>query len=383
MTERTEATLEATLEATSVPAESAPGVFGLAQADKEARLLAELTGLVEQHRAACPPYGRILAAIGHRPGMRYDAVAALPWLPVRLFKTHELKSIDDGAVFKVLTSSGTTGGGVSRVFLDRAAAAAQARMLARTLQTVLGPHRLPMMIVDSRSIITDRTSYSARGAGVLGMATFGRDHAWVLDERGAPDLAAIRGFLARHGREPFLIFGFTFMVWRFLYEPAAAEGLDLSRGVLVHSGGWKRLADEAVDSPEFRRRFAAATGLRRIHDFYGMVEQIGTVFLEGPEGGALYCPDFADVVVRDPATFREVPHGTPGLIEVVSTLPTSYPGHVLLTEDVGMVHGVDDGSWPGKRFSVLGRLPRAEARGCSDTFGAGAAGAAGAAGTAA
>ena len=52
----------------------------------------------------------------------------------------------------------------------------------------------------------------------------------------------------------------------------------------------------------------------------------------------------------------------------MSTLPTSYPGHVLLTEDLGVVHGIDDGDWPGKRFSVLGRLPRAEARGCSDTY---------------
>ena len=95
---------------------------------------------------------------------------------------------------------------------------------------------------------------------------------------------------------------------------------------------------------------------------------IGVVYLEGPEGDSLYCPDFADVVIRDPETWRELPPGQPGLIEVVSTLPESYPGHLLLTEDLGVVHGIDDGHWPGKRFSVLGRLPRAEARGCSDTF---------------
>jgi hypothetical protein len=51
---------------------------------------------------------------------------------------------------------------------------------------------------------------------------------------------------------------------------------------------------------------------------------------------------------------------------VLSTLPHSYPGNVLLTEDLGMVHGIDDGDWPGKRFSVLGRVPTAEARGCGD-----------------
>ena len=99
-----------------------------------------------------------------------------------------------------------------------------------------------------------------------------------------------------------------------------------------------------------------------------MIEQIGTVFLEGPSGNSLYCPDFADVVIRNPETWEEQPVGEPGVIEVVSTLPRSYPGHVLLTEDLGVCNGIDDGDWPGKHFSVLGRLPKAEARGCSDTL---------------
>jgi hypothetical protein len=342
-------------------------VFTLAQAEKERRLLPELTALVEHHRARCAAYSRILQATGHGGGRAYDGLDLLPWLPVRLFKTHELRSVPAEEVVKVLTSSGTTGE-VSRIYLDRDAAAAQTRMLGQTLQSVLGAKRLPMLIVDSRAIVADRRSYSARGAGMLGMATFGRDHVWLLDEDGEPDLTALRGFLAVHGGRPFLIFGFTFMVWLYLYEMAKAESLDLSQGILIHSGGWKKLAGRAVDGPEFRRRLAEDIGLTRTHNFYGMVEQIGTVFLEGPEGGSLYCPDFADVIVRDPVTWREQPTGEPGLIEVLSTLPTSYPGHVLLTEDLGVVHGVDDGQWLGKRFSILGRLPRAEARGCSDTF---------------
>ena len=338
-------------------------VFTLTQSAKEAVLLPELVALTERHRRACLPYQRILDAIGAVGP--YTRVADLPWLPVRLFKTHELKSIPDETVFRVLTSSGTTGPDRSRIYLDREAAAAQSRALARTLAAVLGPRRLPMLLVDARSMAGSGT---ARGAGVLGMASFGRDHTWLLGEDGEPDLDRLRAFLREHGSRPFLIFGFTFLVWRFLYEPARREGLDLSHGILIHSGGWKKLAGQAVDSAQFRRAFAEHTGLTGIHDFYGMVEQIGTVFLEGPSGGSLYCPDFADVIVRDPATWQPLPPGEPGLIEVLSTLPTSYPGHVLLTEDLGVVHGVDDGDWPGTRFSVLGRLPRAEARGCSDTF---------------
>ena len=195
----------------------------------------------------------------------------------------------------------------------------------------------------------------------------------MLDEDERPDRAAVEQFLAKHGNAPFLIFGFTFMTWLYLYQVATEAGLDLSQGIMIHSGGWKKLTDQAIDNAEFRRRFAADTGLRRIHNFYGMVEQIGVVFLEGESGNSLYCPDFADVIIRDPVTWKEAPVGTPGVIEVLSTLPRSYPGHVLLTEDLGIVHGIDDGDWPGKRFSILGRLPRAEARGCSDTFTGGAA----------
>jgi hypothetical protein len=338
-------------------------VFTLPQAAKEEALLKELSALVEHHRENCEPYARILAASGYEPA---TSVAGLPWLPVRLFKNLELKSIPDDEVFKVLTSSGTTGE-VSKIYLDKAAAATQTKQLGATVQSVLGPKRLPMLLVDTKAMLKDRRSFSARGAGVLGMATFGRDHVWALDDEGLVDVDAIRGFLEKHGSEPFLIFGFTYMVWLHLYEVALSHGFDLSNGILIHSGGWKKLIDQAVSPDEFRTRLAGV-GLTRTHNFYGMVEQIGTIFLEGPSGGSLYCPDFADVVIRDPETWEELPPGKPGLIEVVSTLPTSYPGHVLLTEDLGVVHGIDDGDWPGKRFSVLGRLPRAEARGCSDTY---------------
>jgi len=235
------------------------------------------------------------------------------------------------------------------------------------VQSVLGPKRLPMILVDTKAMLKDRKSFSARGAGVLGMSNFGRNHVWALDNEGHVDVEALKGFLEQYGDEPFLIFGFTYLVWLHLYEVARDNGLDLSNGILIHSGGWKKLIDQAVSPEEFRARLAGV-GLTNVHNYYGMIEQIGTVFLEGKSGGSLYAPDFADIVIRNPQTWEEQPVGEPGLIEVISTLPTSYPGHIILTEDLGVVHGVDDGDWPGKRFSVLGRLPRAEARGCSDTY---------------
>ncbi|WP_406120413.1 hypothetical protein OIE52_50800 [Streptomyces canus] len=348
----------------------AAGAFTISEAERESTLLPELTALIAHHRRRCPGYARILDAIDGT-GSVGDGLAGLPWIPVRLFKNHRLASVEPAEVFRVVTSSGTAGA-VSRIHLDVQAATAQQQALFRVLSTVLGSERLPMLIADSKAVFARASTLSARGAGVIGLMSYGRDHTFVLDEEGRPDLPAVGDFLARNGARRFLIFGFTFLVWTALREMATEHRLDLSNGVLIHSGGWKRLADQAVDNTQFRRGLARASGLSEIYNYYGMVEQLGTVFLEGPSGGSLYCPDFADVIVRDPLTWREQPVGRPGVIEVLSTLPTSYPGNVLLTEDMGVVHGVDDGDWPGKRFSVLGRVAAAEIRGCSDVPAVGA-----------
>ena len=46
-------------------------------------------------------------------------VEKLPFIPVRLFKEFDLKSINDDKIAKILTSSGTSGSKVSKIFLDK------------------------------------------------------------------------------------------------------------------------------------------------------------------------------------------------------------------------------------------------------------------------
>lgn len=336
------------------------------QAEKERLLLAELIALTRHHVERCPQYARLVART--RPDYEAaESLADLPYLPVGLFKSHVLKSVDDQDVQLVLTSSGTTGQQVSRIFVDRETAALQARALARVITGAIGPKRLPMLIVDTRAVIRDPRLMSARGAGVLGMMRFGRDHAFLLDEDMQLDAEALGRFLDRYGGEPFLIFGFTFMVWQYLYERTVGLGRDLAKGVLIHSGGWKKLSEVAVDNATFKAALRASLGLHRVYNFYGMVEQIGSIFLEG-EDGFLYPPDFADVILRDPLTWQPAPPGRIGVIQVLSALPRSYPGHSLLTEDLGVLQTVDGGHGDrlGKAITVVGRVPKTELRGCSD-----------------
>jgi hypothetical protein len=340
--------------------------YSLSQPQKEELLLPRLDELTEHHRRHCAAYDRLLSVIYPSSGSG-RSIAEIPFLPIGLFKTHLLSSVPADEVFKTVTSSGTTGQQVSRITLDRETAQRQTAALSRIMTHVLGPRRLPMILIESAAILKDRGYLNARAAGVIGMMNFGREHFYALNQDMALDERGLQAFLEKFSGQPFLIFGFTFMVWHYFFQQIATLGLDLSEGILIHSGGWKTLEQKSVTNQEFRRRFAENTRLTRIYNFYGMAEQVGSVFLEG-EDGYLYPPNFGDIMVRDPLTFREQPVGQPGVLQVLSLLPLSYPGHSILTEDLGVLRGIDDSTCgrAGKYFSVIGRVPKAELRGCSD-----------------
>jgi hypothetical protein len=343
--------------------------FGLSRDDKRPRLERALSRLTALHAARCEPYGRILEARGIDP-CRICRLDDVPMIPVRLFKHYELRSVPPEAVFKTLTSSGTTGQAPSRIALDKVTAQLQTATLIKIMQEFLGKARLPMLIVDHPGVIKDRRSFSARGAGILGLSNFGRGHVYALRDDMTLDLDAVEAFAQSHSGVPKLLFGFTFMVWQHLLLELERRGrhVDLSGSILIHSGGWKKLEALAVDNVEFKRRLRVATHIERIHNFYGMVEQVGSIFVEC-EHGHLHTPAFADVIIREAGTWTPLANGQAGIVQVLSCLPQSYPGHSLLTEDRGTILGEDDCPCgrKGRYFHIHGRLPKAEVRGCSDT----------------
>jgi hypothetical protein len=342
--------------------------YSLPQREKEGLLAEELGALTEYHRRRCDGYARLLGVL-HAGYHGVKFLSDVPYLPVGLFKSHMLQSVPESEVFKILQSSGTTGQQPSRISLDRETARRQTIALSRIMTHILGPRRLPMLLVESPALIQDRRQFNARVAGLVGMMNFGRNHSYVLDANMELDIDGVNTFVNQFGHEPFLIFGFTFVVWQNFLLRLAGQNVNLSNGILIHTGGWKKLQEQSVSGEEFRRRFYLETALSKIYNFYGLVEQVGSVYLEG-EDGYLYPPNFADVIVRDPVTLEELPLGEIGILQVLSLLPLSYPGHSLLTEDLGIIHAIDSSSCGrnGKAFSVLGRLPRAEMRGCSDVI---------------
>lgn len=349
--------------------------YSLKKDEKKKLLTERLTGLTRLHQGKCPEYARILESIGFDIN-KIASYKDLPFLPVRLFKELELRSVPQDEVVKTMTSSGTTGQAVSRIYLDRATSSNQQKTMVKIVSEFTGSSRMPMLIIDCPSVVKNRAMFSARGAGILGFSIFGFNKKYALDDDMKLDVAGVKEFLEKYKGQRILLFGFTFMVWQHFYKELMRlrdENIyfDLSNGILIHGGGWKKLVSEAVSPEEFHKRLKDVSGLDHIHDYYGMVEQTGCIYMEC-ECGHLHASIFSDVIARRPVDFSECEMGEKGIIQVVSAIPESYPGHSLLTEDEGIILGEDDCPCgrKGKYFKITGRMKSAEIRGCSDTYAA-------------
>lgn len=344
--------------------------YSLEASQKEQVLSEILSDLTRRHYANCPEYARILNALSFDASKNHTC-AELPFIPVRLFKEFELRSVPQEQITKTLTSSGTSGQAVSKIFLSADNVRAQSKTLNEIISSFIGKQRLPLLLLDTEMIKKDRSMYSARGAGIIGFSIFGRNSTYALDAEMNIDLEKISSFFEEHKNEPILMFGYTYMIWQFVVRALEEKNIsfDARNAVLFHIGGWKKLKDQAVDALEFNRRVQSRLGNVKVYNYYGMAEQLGSVFVEC-EHGHMHCSNYSDVIIRRPKDFSPAGIGEKGLMELLSVLPTSYPGHVLLTEDEGEILGVDNCPCgrKGKYFKIHGRIKSAELRGCSDTY---------------
>lgn len=344
--------------------------YSLSSKEKEKLLSEVFVNLTSHHFENCEPYRKMLTSINYTHNKK-QAIRDIPFIPVRLFKMLDLVSVTEENIIKTMTSSGTTGQEVSKIFLDRTTASTQIIALNKIVASFLGAKRTPMIIIDNENVIKDRKLFSARGAGILGFSMFGSERLFALDEEMNLKIDEILEFLKKHSDQRVFIFGFTYVIYKHLFQELKRLNikLDLSNSLLIHGGGWKKLISESVSSSLFKENLKKVCGISSVHDYYGMVEQTGSIHMEC-EYGYLHAPVYADIIIRRPLDFSEAEFGERGIIQVLSILPNSYPGHSILTEDEGVLIGEDNCKCGrlGKYFNVLGRLQNAEIRGCSDTL---------------
>lgn len=344
--------------------------YSLSKQEKDKLITEKLLNLTSNHIERCREYNNILKATHFQPELVRN-IEDIPYLPIRLFKDLELKSVSEEDIFKIMTSSGTTGQKVSKIFLDRETSANQQKTLVKIVTDFTGKARVPLLIIDCPSVIKNREMFTARGAGILGFSIFASDRIYALDDDMNINIDEILAFIKKHKGKPILIFGFTYIIWQYFYKKVLEQNIkfDMTDGILIHGGGWKKLKDKAVSSIKFNECMKNILGISKVYNYYGMVEQTGCIYMEC-EYGHLHSSIFSDVIIRRQADFSVCDVGEKGVIQVLSMIPESYPGHSILTEDEGMLLGEDNCPCGrlGKYFIVEGRIENTEVRGCSDTY---------------
>ena len=326
------------------------------------RIVDTLLDITKHHYQNCKLYRDYVDTVF---GNGFSSLHDLPYVPVRAFKELELKSIAEQDVFKVMLSSGTTGA-QSRVFLNKETAKEQTRHLSQSFRDNFGEGRFPMLIIDSEN--TAR-GFTARTAAVNGFSLFSKKRCFALDDGMHLRVKEVTEFLEKHKNETIFVFGFTFVLYQYFFQVIKNQRLqfDLSSAFVLHGGGWKKLEAIAISDTHFKTLIAETTGCQSVHNYYGMIEQTGSVYFEC-EHGNLHAPHNGTVLARSPDTLEVLEYDTPGLLQVFSTVQKSYPGHSLLTEDIGMVQKGSTCACGrnGDIVKIHGRLKMAEIRGCSD-----------------
>ena len=327
-----------------------------------------LNKLTFHHYQNSKEYKKLLDFFGYNQ-KKMRNINEIPFLPARLFKEFELKSISRKKIFKILLSSGTTGSKPSKIHLDKENAHNQVRILEKIMATVLGNKRLPMLIIDQNPKMLSRSILNARLAAIYGFSLFGKNHTYLLNEQGKINYNLLNNFLENYGNEKFFVFGFTSIVFENLIQKLSTKLLkfNFKNGILLHGGGWKKMEKIKISNKLFRKKLLNKIRLENIYNYYGLVEQTGSIFIESKKCGYFVTSVFSDILIRD-NNFSILKDGNKGLIQLFSLLPTSYPGHSILTEDIGEIVNINNCKCglKEKHFLVHGRAKESEVRGCSD-----------------
>ena len=91
--------------------------YSLKREEKEFLFNNNLIELSKFHYNRCSKYAKIIDGIKLNLN-DIDNYYEIPFLPVRLFKMFDLKSVNDEEIIKTMTSSGTSGQTVSKIFLE-------------------------------------------------------------------------------------------------------------------------------------------------------------------------------------------------------------------------------------------------------------------------
>jgi phenylacetate-coenzyme A ligase PaaK-like adenylate-forming protein len=134
---------------------------------------------------------------------------------------------------------------------------------------------------------------------------------------------------------------------------------------VVTGGGWKTLADEAMDKKVYRKVLADNLGVpvENVRDLFGMVEH-GVPYVDCRLGN-FHVPNYGRIIARHPGTLAPLGFNETGLLQFITPYLTSYPSLSVLSSDFGLVRPKCSCGLPGPVLEIKGRAGVTKLKGCA------------------
>jgi len=351
--------------------------------DREKRdrlFLQSVNQTFQHHYKNCEPYSKFCQRRGFNESTVIESLEDLPALPVQAFKQfgNFLISSSNEKKSNLILQSSATSGEPSSISVDKITARRQVQTMSRVLVNFLGEKKRPFIIVDVDPRSAPADVMGARAAATSGFLNLSKSQSYILKTNNDGTLELDKDKLvealeiASKSAEAPVIFGFTYVLFESILNNAELiDTFNLSTNTsLIHIGGWKKLESNKISKEDFNNLASEVFSIKKdnIIDVYGFTEQMGIVYPSqdlNPKTTSI----FGDILVRDPSTYKILPEGEEGLLQFLSPMPYSYPGHSIITDDLGVITGYsndDKTNLFGKKFEITGRAKNAEIRGCGD-----------------
>ncbi|HEX7903014.1 MAG TPA: acyl transferase [Chitinophagaceae bacterium] len=293
-------------------------------------------------------YKSYVDAIGIKPGSIKE-ITAIPFLPIRFFKTHSVKTgnFEPAAVFE---SSGTTGMINSRHYIKDLSLYEESFL--KGFESFYGSINNWCIIGLLPSYLERNNSSLVYMVNELVKKSHHSQSGFYLDEY--DKLFAILKQLENQQQKTLLI-GVTFALLDF----AERYALPLQHTIIMETGGMKGRRQEMIRE-QVHEMLKNTFAVPLIHSEYGMTELLSQAYSKG--NGLFQCPPWMKVVLRDeedPLSVRHIKDvrrlvGAINIIDLANIHSCSF----IATDDAGRLY--PDGS-----FEVLGRMDNSDLRGCS------------------
>ncbi|MFR9603117.1 MAG: acyltransferase [Rikenellaceae bacterium] len=287
----------------------------------------------------CAPYAEYLALLGVDP-MEVERVEEIPFLPIELFKSHDIYCLES-APEVIFTSSSTTGRGVARHMMSSLSNYEEA--FTRAFEAFYGDPSgwslyglLPSYLEREGSSLIYMVDRLIERCGSGGF--YLNNYEQLLEDIG-------------HDTKPKILLGVSYALW----DLAERYAPRLHDTIVMETGGMKGHREE-IAKGEFHKILCEGFGVEEIHSEYGMAELTSQGYSKG--GNIFHTPPWMKVLIRDindPMSYVE--SGIRGGLNIVD-LASHDSCSFIQSQDTGRM--VECGG-----FTVEGRIEASDIRGCN------------------